>query len=142
MKIEFKPDQHYTTYSGWTYTWFLNISTKKEDFWLVSYEVMSLIIGFIFSLVLVIAISNKEITENICCISSHESIQAVIVMIYVVWLICSAWELYFYCDTDESREWKTFGKLEFAAKLVVRLVRGLPIIIGIIYLASLVIDMF
>ncbi|MFZ4632063.1 MAG: hypothetical protein ACOYL8_02550 [Patescibacteria group bacterium] len=149
MKFKFYPNQHYTTNGGWwTYTWFLSIATKNEDFWLVSYEVMSLVIGFIFSFVLVIASNNKELVKILCGLISDESIQTFIVILYLLWLISSAWELYLYCDVDESREWKKFGKLQFVIKLAVRIVRGLPIIIlgmgiiyGLFYLASLLIGL-
>ena len=138
MKIEFKPDQHYTTYNGWTYTWFLIVSTKKEHFWLVSYEVMSLVVGVIIILVSVptffIAISHKEIAEKLWDIIWH--LRAMFIILYIVLLACSVVELDCYLDCDDSRKWKRFGRLEVTIMVIVRLVRGLPIIIlgmGIIY---------
>jgi len=155
MKIEFKPNQHFSTHSGWAYTWYFKISTKKEGFWLVSYDVISLAVGFIFSLALTLFMltASQETVKTICSLESHSLVYTIAIWVYAIWLICSAVELYYYVDTDEFSERKTWGKLEFAIRLVVRLIRGLPIIIfgigiitgiiyGLFYLFSLLINLF
>lgn len=138
MKIEFKPNQYYATYSGWTYTWFLKISTKKEELWLVSYEVMSLLVGIIIlltsTLIVFIAICHKEILEKLWDIMWH--LRVVFIFTYIVFLFGSIVELLQYFDCDDYRECKKIGKLEAVIMVAVRMIRGLPIIIlglGIIY---------
>lgn len=157
MKIELKSNEVIEgSYFGMGTTWYLKISTKKEDFWLISYHVMSIIIGIIFFSVLTFLIVNngKEVVEIIDNMWSHRLISSIIIELYGIWLICSAAELYNYSDSYEFSEhnWKTWGRLEFAIRLTVRLVRGLPIIIlgigiisgviyGLFYLFSLLINL-
>lgn len=135
-------------------TWYLGISTKKENFWLISYHVISLIVGVLFSSVLIFFIVNngKGIIEYIGNIGREKLSMSI--CLYIIWLICSLVELYTYIDEYEfsERNCRTWGRLETAIRLAVRLVRGLPIVIlaigvatgigyGIFYLSSLLINL-
>jgi len=119
-------------------TWYLEISTKKEHFWLISYHIWSIIIGFVFSSILIFFIATS-FKETIDCASKLWCEQwKVSIFLFIIWLIVSAFELQTYADEYEFSEghWKKWGKLEMAVRSAVRIVRGLPIIIFVISIVT------
>lgn len=158
MKIKLYPNE-IVPGSYWDErTWYLEILTKKEHFWLISYHVNSLIIGILFFLTLIFfkEISGIGIIEGVKNIytTTIEPVTSFYVIVYIIWLLCSFSELATYIDEYEFSEnnWRTWGRLEMVIRLAVRMIRGLPIMIlgagimagigyGLFYLSSLLINL-